>query len=88
MSLLEKPFIMPDLALEGQQPVNYNHMKSFAKLDKDDVRNSNEKTYCILWVPNEASQVGQSIEWRYKDKACRDSDYNSLIAKISIPLSV
>lgn len=87
MSLLEKPFITPDRALEGQQPINFNHMKSFEKFDKKDVRNNNEVDYCILWVPAEAHQAGQSIEWRYADKACRDSDYNALLAKISVPLS-
>jgi 2-methylcitrate dehydratase PrpD len=86
MSLLEKPFITPDRALENQQPINFNHMKSFDKTDKVDVKNGNAKSYCILWVPAEAHQAGQSIEWRYADKACRDSDYNALLAKISVPL--
>ena len=84
--MLEQPFVKPSKAIDNKQtPVNYNLMKSFDKLDKDDVRNKT-KHHCINWTPGEAHQAGQSILWRYADKDCRDSDYNSLVAKICLPL--
>ena len=86
MAFLEKPFILSELGLADQAPVNYNLMKSFAKLDKDDVRNVKGK-HCIVFQSGEAHQAGQTIEWRYPDKECRDKEYSNIVAKISLPLS-
>ena len=86
MAFLEQPYVKPVRATNTDQtPVNYNLMKSFDKLDKDDVRN-NSKHHCIIWVPGEAHQAGQSIIWRYDDEKCRDEDYAELIEKICISL--
>ena len=87
MSFLEKPFILPDRAMDDQSPVNYNLFKTFSKKDSLDIKNGNKKTFSIIWTPNEAMQSGQTIEWRYNDEMCRNLDYTDLIAKISLPLS-
>ena len=85
MTQIEKPFIFPVRALGDPSPVNYNMMNTFSKQEVLDVKNDKTE-YRIVWQIGLVAKEGQDIVWRYDSKSCRDSDYNEIVAKISLPL--
>jgi len=84
---LEKPFCFPQQAINNDIPVNLGLMITFNKKDAPDVRNeSRSGDFSIVFQSREVAIEGQTIEWRYKDKTCRDADYEALKQKVSVTL--
>lgn len=82
-----KVYVEPTRAIDNDIPVNLLVMSTFTRKDSKDVRNRNQDgspkmTYSILFSEPTVAKAGQSIEWRYKDRTCRDQDYEELKAKV------
>ena len=85
---LEKPFCFPQQAINNDVPVNLELMITFNKKETPDVRNKSRiGDFSIVFQTKEVAIEGQTIEWRYKDKTCRDADYDTLKQKVSVTLT-
>jgi len=86
-----KTFTISTKAISNDVPVNMRQITHFAKLDRQDVRNQPGKNikkpqYAILFFRDLVGKEGNAIEWNYSDKDCRDSEFQTLIEKFSVPL--
>jgi len=81
-----KTFVLPTQAINNEIPVNMHQIAHFAKHDGTEIRTAKENRYKILFFTREIAKEGQSIEWTYKTKACRDSEFSLLIEIFSVPL--
>lgn len=82
-----KSYVQPTRAIDNDVIVNLLVMSTFDKLDKKDVRNRDENgnpkmEYSIIFSKPTVSKAGQSLEWRYNDKNCRDLDFEELKAEV------
>jgi len=82
-----KYFVFPTRAIDNSLPVNIVEMGTFNKIDKPDVRNRNKTSYSIIFQRSEVAKDGQTLEWRYKSRECRDQDYEDLKAVVNLPYS-
>ena len=89
---VQQYFIFPTNAIDNNTPVNIVIMSTFNRITNFDVHNLDpdtgkpQKTFSITFSPNPVSKQGQIIEWRYRDEVCRDADYDSLKAKVSVTI--
>lgn len=81
-----KTFVVPTMAENNDIPVNMREIVHFAKNDGTEIRTSDKNRYKILFFTKEVAKEGQSIEWSYKTKKCRDSEFSALIEIFSVPL--